>query len=1046
MSCFTVLIKIKDYYSKIGKISFDNFICIFTNNQFEGRISLMQYEYQYINHEMKNIISDINYKINVIDFTSKKLVGSCDYKISYNKINNLNIGTSINFIDKIKLSINHKSEQDLLYLTISSEIIKYNKNPSELNINQIKSLNSEHKNINKNNMLIYNHNKLNLNKNTIKQMTNRNNRKNPFEYIKIKKINTNIKNENNLNSINDSNTNYISSSRSYKRFKKSKKNNNDRNDLEIIYKREYTSPILFTEDDKKNINLNMHNICVQNYYAITSSPPQVDINPLVKKKISNSTKKKNIYTKKNLNYIKLKEKIGRGIKENNFIENTNFNKVGIKRSFTNFDLDISKYKNNKRETINSNLNENIMSHHPSNSTQNYKNKKKKEFPKKIILKKIKNKNKTKDKEKISENYLTKYRYRGKNNIDRIKSYEILNNNNYYNFLNNKKHINKNKNNYKNTIKSHSSVDKIRNNISKHNYNKITPINYRLRSSTIDNSNKKSFAKRKKPFLTNLSKYLNSLDNVNYNMTFNSSTFLKKNNYNQRHNLDKFHNYISPKSYTLRCYSNSLISKRTYNSNNNIFSKFRNYDISSDEKYHLFLEENKLYDNTINNNYIYQKNNIINENVTKNKMLNIIDNIISLKKKMNKLKNQYNYQKNKYFLSKEKYLHLIQKKNIIQQQKNINEISNYIHVNINCKINNKIIPKIKKIKEKEIIIYQNILNIFISNNDIYNQISSERIQKDNEQRLVYLFIGLLKNVIKNHGDISQIFNSNLNKKRHLLFLLINSGIEMNNINYFYSNLKKGDKLSQINNKYKCKEIKEETEEENDEEEEENDEKSLNISITYKTDNANNIDKKLIEEFPLKYNNITDKTFVKLGSNEYLFNNDIKVFAFYKDEKVFLQIENNNSIDSNDNEYSLEEFIEKYIKNINKFTKNKKYSSPATHIKNDKFFMPLKETKCKYNNFINILERNGIKRKKIKKKNLCVEKYSRNHNIINGIEINQEDFKKRFLNEKILFSNDSFINESRKSENKLESNHDEKEKEHEKEKNKIEKDISEKETNK
>ena len=175
MNCLTILIKIKEYSYKKGEIPFNNFICVLKNNEFEGRISLTQYKYQFINHEIRDINSDINYKINLIDFITNKLIGSCEYYISYNKIKNLSIGSSVNFSNKVTLLINYKSQKDLLYLTLSSEIIKYNKIPFTINRNSENKNNIN--NINTNNIIIYNHNKLNQNRIITKHINNKNKKK-----------------------------------------------------------------------------------------------------------------------------------------------------------------------------------------------------------------------------------------------------------------------------------------------------------------------------------------------------------------------------------------------------------------------------------------------------------------------------------------------------------------------------------------------------------------------------------------------------------------------------------------------------------------------------------------------------------------------------------------------------------------------------------------------------------------------------------------------------------------------------------------------------
>ena len=996
MNCFTVLIKIKNFYPKIGKIPFDNFICIFSNGHFEGRISLMQYEYQYINQEIKDINSDISYKINVVDYISKKLIATCVYTIPYNNIKNINIGNSINFINQEKLLINQKIKKDLfdnssfsknIYLIISTEIIKFNKNnikKSPKSINSINLVNYNKKNniIKNNNMYIYNPIKFNKDKNNFNQIIKKVIKKNRFEYIKIKKIKTNNKNKNNSNYENKININDFINIRSNKKYNKNK------NKLETNYKREYAPPILLTEEDKKNINLNMHNICVQNYYTITSPSP-IDINTIKKRDTYDKNK---IYEKKDLQC----HNDDKNNKKKEF-KQCNYNKLnnGIKRNLTY----ISKVNKNKNKNEN-NLNINNYINYHSGSTINKKRRIIDYYNKEIYKKnKNKNKNNTKDKEK-SKYIIPEFKEKEKI-IDRIKSYRKIKSKN---FLENDIKTNNIKIDKKNicTIKkNYSSVDKIRNSKNRHNNSKI---------HSLFNNSKKYFQKKNiiikknKPFITNLSAYLNSIDNLNlnYNMTFNSSYFLKKNIYNKRFNFDKYENIISQKSQTLRENSNGYLNKRLYN-NNNLNINLKNNYSSSDEIFSIFNDKNSINEKPFLNSSLKRKStNYISLEINyKDKIINILEYNILLCKKLKKLKNVYKKQKLNFFLNKEKILYLNKKKNIIQQKMNINKIKNYIHVNINCQINNKIIPKIKKIKEKEINIYQNIFNIFIDDNDIFNQIKIEQIQKINENRIKYILLELIKNIVNIYGNITQIFNENILKKKYLLFLLLSNEIELNNINFYYSGLKFNNKLNEISDKYKCKEIKEETENEEEDNNEDEKEKKLNISIKYKNDNI--IDKILLYDFPNKYKNITDKKFIKLNSNEYIFNNEIKVYAYYKDEELILQKSNNDSsYDIYSKEYSLDEFISEFIKNKNKNKKNK-YLSPV-HIKQDFFCFSDKGKKYK-----NIFNENNNKKKKYKKNNLSREKYSRNHKIINDIEFNEVDFKRRFFDKKILLSNNnSFLN--------------------------------------
>ena len=921
MNCFSVLIKVKDFLPKINKIPFDNFICIFTHEEFEGRISLMQHEYQYINHEIKDINSDIKYKITMIDCVTKKLIGTCYYFIPHNKIKNLNIGNSINFTSIIKVLISQKTKKqflentkDNIFLTISTEIIKFNKFSCDLNSSTQNKF--ENKNISSKINKYYQESN-SEDKNSIKHPHIKNIKKNPFEYIKIKKVNSNKL----MADINEESQNLMNNSKSNRDYRRNK------NELEMLYKR-YASPLL-SGDSKKNINLNMHNICVQNYYTITSPPEIKNENELMVKDNNFEFNENKIYSKKSLKC----------------------NKINNKKNIVNNKLDRSK-ANNRLENQNFLFSKNIKNN---------------DYLKKEIF--LKNKNKTKDKEKISQNYLTKFKHK-----ENDKKNESLTNK-ISSIIITKKNKNKNK---KNNIindkqfKNYSSVDKIQNK-TRHNFNKITKIVNLFRSSTIY-SKKNNVIKSKKPLATNLSKYINSTDNLNYNITLNSSSFTNK--YNKKYKLEKFDNLIFTKSYTLRENTN-ILNKKLYNSNNNLISKIKPNN-STNKSFPKYIGENK--DKNFTNDI---KKKIILENDLQFKFAQLIKLNISLYKKLKKLKNAYKNAQMKYCLLKERNINLVQKKNIIKQRINANEINNYIHVKINCRINNKVIQKIKEVKEKEISIYQNIFNISINNNDIFNQLTNDQIIKEKENRELFLFLILTKNLINKYGNITQIFNDNLNKKKNLLLLLMNYDIEIKDHNFLYLDLKNvKEKKREINNKY-CKEIKEEIEEE--EENDDNDdeeEKKLNISIVYKN-KSNILDKILINDFPLKYSNITDKKFKKLGASEYIFNNDIKVFAYYKEDEVFIQIDDDNSFDSY-KDYTLDEFVSKYIKN----KLNRK------------------------NNFISILDKSNIKKKKTRKSNICKEKYSRNHKIINDSEFNQEDFKKKFLNDKILFSNDSFLKYSSK----------------------------------
>ena len=234
----------------------------------------------------------------------------------------------------------------------------------------------------------------------------------------------------------------------------------------------------------------------------------------------------------------------------------------------------------------------------------------------------------------------------------------------------------------------------------------------------------------------------------------------------------------------------------------------------------------------------------------------------------------------------------------------------------------------------------------------------------------MYLDLLKNIIKYYGNISQVYNDNINKKLHLLHLLINNGIEINHTEFLYKNNKTD--LKEIKQKIK-QELEEVLEEESiiDEEKELNEKNFKSKTIIINNNNENILDKILISEFPLKYGNITDNKFIKINpdSNEYLFNDKMKIFANYKRGEVLLKYE--------DKEYTLDEFV-------NNFIRNKKENLSEKRKKN-----------INYNNLIN-LQNNKFKM------NISWERFSRNHKNKNDI-VFKGDLKKNLINDKLL-SND------------------------------------------
>ena len=498
--------------------------------------------------------------------------------------------------------------------------------------------------------------------------------------------------------------------------------------------------------------------------------------------------------------------------------------------------------------------------------------------------------------------------------------------------NNKRKKKYNNNSYKeikfSKMKNSISVDKI-----KINKNKFLDTSFKKNNNYISKFIKDRISK---------------LEISSYNMTYKSNSFIQKKKYN-----NKLESIITPKNKSIR--ENSINSlKSDILSNSNLVSTIKYNKSIKSIKSLKNLNIVNLKTNT--NNYLNKKKNWYRKEC-KNNLISLLEFYQFLNKKLKKFKESYNLQKSKYFLEKENLLFLIEKNNILEEKKYEERIKRYIHVNINSKKNNQIISKLKIMKNKELNIFKNIFNISINKEDIIEQSYKNKISQEDNNNKINLYLDLLKNVIKYYGNISQIYTNNLSKKCHLLHILFNNGIEINKSKFLFK--KKKNNFKEIK-----EELNEEIEEESilDEDKEPNEQKDLNISNN--NINENILDKILINEFPIKFGNLTNKKFFKINSNEYLFNNEIKLFAFYNKDEVLLKLEDNLN-----KEYSLDEFISYYEKNNNK----------------------------NYNNLIN-LQKNKFKI------NICWEKYSRNHKIISEMAF-KGNFKNKLNNEKLLIQDDS-----------------------------------------
>ena len=164
--------------------------------------------------------------------------------------------------------------------------------------------------------------------------------------------------------------------------------------------------------------------------------------------------------------------------------------------------------------------------------------------------------------------------------------------------------------------------------------------------------------------------------------------------------------------------------------------------------------------------------------------------------------------------KEKLFTELKKNNILTQKKTSTELENFINVNINEGLNEKFLRAIIKVKKSEFKIYQNIFNLFYYEYDILKWKEQEKNKKMEENVKIELLLVVFKNLIKNYGNISQIYNDKL-KKNMLKSCLNKYGISEKNENDESDNSSNNNNLiSSNNNKDKSKNNAENKDNKND----------------------------------------------------------------------------------------------------------------------------------------------------------------------------------------------------------------------------------------
>ena len=528
---------------------------------------------------------------------------------------------------------------------------------------------------------------------------------------------------------------------------------------------------------------------------------------------------------------------------------------------------------------------------------------------------------------------------------------------------------------KKSIENKYNTEKDKNNLS-HN-------NLLNRFKTESNKNQNEHSKKKKnKYIQNKNKGYNDKISKgglnNYNNVYNKNKNLLMNNispkilsenYNENDDL-QFNNNTGNKITTIESLENIDFSGKKYitkaktkknNSHNNINSNISNTLFSTNSTEQEINDIDKIIfekNNEIRNDFNTQlKNKNINENLTsdnnsdyinktqseiKNNFINLIDFYSLLNHKILKLNKKNINLGEKSMIYKGKLFTELKKNNVLTQKKTLAEIENFINVNHHGCLNEKFLRAMIKLKKSEFKIYQNIFNLFYYEYDILKFKEYEKSKKMDQNMKIELLLVVFKNLLKNYGNISQIYMNNSTKKNTLKNCLTKYGLreksegEINNANIdsMQNENKSNNEDNNLENKEnkneidKFKVIKEEDEEKEDEIDDEDVYNNMlnNNHITYSNSNTNT--KENINMFnsneKLKSNNKSNKA--KSGQKK-LFGNDDKVnnidnkklLDIIKDNNDNLEIKNlkdnkNSIIDDINNLINFNNDINEVIKKI------------------------------------------------------------------------------------------------------------------------------------
>ena len=867
-----VTITIKDFIPKDKSIPYENYVCLFSLNDYNATINLSNLNNQNIKHKIDSFNSNIIYNLHMFDSTNNSLIGIYQLLINFDKIKHLNHNDTLTQEETAKLIIDQKTKRKIfdkitnmgdIYLILSIEIKLIDKqiytsgNKQSLNLTK-KGLNIESiDNIVENNNLTP---KTFKRKQIIRTMKNDRetlNRLDNFAGYNEVSITEYFKDESDQKY---SQGNTIKKYNSLNKAKIMRQSNDCNNGL-------YDNPYF-------------NNSC-----TVIMSPKYCSTHCNLKKdgKIK-TNRKKNPAPQKKVTILNLMEqKLGPSFyksKEDNLLELSNQSK-----DFKNTSVSFTKNKfNNNMNKRNSFSSFNYYFYNINEiKQQNFIKKKNiKHFDESDFFQRKTYQNKN----KISVNLS------GKSNIEKMTS--------------------EHKGKIKKNRRTLSLINTGRMNIEMNNYDNKSNNSTNINNIFLQTESEiKILSERKKK----LKKHMRT--NTDLKQINKEKNSLIKENFNNNYYMEKSRGTFSPKlSLKIKFNEGQIISNEKQERYSNRFKDKKN------NKKILTPKGNQIRKVCFNN-----EDNLIRENEElKNKCFNLINFYSLLTQKLKKTCKNNIESIIKLGIVKERYNNIKKYKYRMVQIKNLNDskkIENHVYSHYE---EEKLLNKVINIKLKENSIYQKILGEDIDEKSLQNKINILFTQKKE------MLLNLIKNIVKYYGSISQIYNNNKDKKEQFIILLnkynIKEKTKPKDLNYF-NYINKG-------NTFEDRIITEVDEDkENEEEDEEKTEKNnvfiINNNIVGKeNNNLFNINNNLMNK-DNNINIITDKNNNIFYTNEVNNNNKIQEIHIYN-----IKNKTNNKKDNIDNNYdeNLNNLIEKIL--IEQFPENYKTNIRFIHQEKNKYF--------------------------------------------------------------------------------------------------------------